>query len=71
MWAIDSGATHHMTHLIDVMTDFDESVKGEVIVADEREVSVEAMGSIVLKFAPLQLKLSILLFLKLVKKLLC
>lgn len=49
MWVIDSGATHHMTLLIDVMTDFDESVKGEVIVADEREVSVEAMGSIVLK----------------------
>lgn len=60
MWIIDSGATHHMTPFSDILENFDDSIKKDVVVADERKVvvvaderkvSVEGRGSVVLKLA--------------------
>ncbi|PHT96293.1 hypothetical protein BC332_34781 [Capsicum chinense] len=51
MWIVDSGATHHMTPFIDILVDFDETIKGSVVVADERKTSVEGKGNVVLKLA--------------------
>ena len=49
-WHVDSGATSHMTISKEIFSEFDPSVKGHVLLAEENTTSeVKGMGSAVIK----------------------
>ena len=48
-WVIDSGCSYHMTSRKDWFSEFKEVTGGQVLLADDRAVSVQGIGTILLK----------------------
>ena len=45
-WVIDSGCSYHMTSRREWFCEFEEITGGQVLLADDRAVSVQGIGSI-------------------------
>lgn len=47
IWFLDTGATNHMTGLVDAFTELDRSITGMVLFADDSVIKIHGCGTIV------------------------